>query len=71
MEALKETPKTSATVLFTGAATRQVVRFASTPARSLVSGYADPELKRRQEICAWIVIAAIWIMFAISLYLNN
>ncbi len=58
MATLNETSKTSASALFTGAATSRVGNPAS-----------NPEFKRKQELFAWIVIAAIWGIFAISLCL--
>jgi hypothetical protein len=69
MEALKETPKTAASVLFTGVGTRQVAgRTAAAPpsSRGLKT---NPKLRRHEEIFAWIGIAAIWVTFAFSLFL--
>jgi hypothetical protein len=60
MEALHETPATSAHLRFASDATRSAEASGEKP---------NPKLRRQQEIFAWIVIAAIWGTFALSLYL--
>ncbi|MEI9975008.1 MAG: hypothetical protein WDO73_24940 [Ignavibacteriota bacterium] len=59
MEAVKAAPKTATSVVFTEVGTRQSLG-RTTPVIA-------PEV-RRQERVAWIVIAAIWGIFAFSMY---
>ena len=58
MAILHETSKTLASALFAGPPASRVVR--PTP---------KPEFKRKRELSAWIAIAIIWGIFALSLYL--
>lgn len=67
MELLNETSKTSAAARFSGAVNSWVAT-RSEPANP-AAATRNPELWRQQEIFAWIMIAAIWAIFALSLYL--
>lgn len=54
MQALKEAPKTSAAAVLA-------------PPRG--GEKVSPQVRRRQELIAWILIAAIWVTFAFCIYI--
>jgi hypothetical protein len=68
MEAVKETPKTSAPVRLTGADTRHAAGCTFAVAPTPGGEKPNSKLRRQQEIFAWIGIAAIWGTFALVLF---
>jgi hypothetical protein len=69
MEAVKETSKTPVLVPFTVAVTRQIADRTSALAPSSGGQKPDLEIRRGQEIIAWIAMAVIWGLSALSVYL--
>jgi hypothetical protein len=73
MEVLQETSKTPARSLFTGLDTPQVAGHSSeqSPASAFESRTesANLEQRRKLELFAWILIATIWGIGALALYM--
>jgi hypothetical protein len=67
METLHETSTTPASVRYSGPASPQAVT--RIPLAAPVKTRTNPGFSRKEEIFAWIMMAAIWGISAIALYL--